>query len=425
MSTNPAPQNMEQRIEILEQSVKRYKHLLDTTSENEKRYALILTATGDGLWDWNIPTGEAYFSANYYKMLGYEVNELPPSYETWSSLLHPDDRERTEKKVLEHIEMKHDSYEVEFRMKTKSGGWKWIEGRGKVVERDANKRPIRMVGVHVDIDARKRIETALAESKSQLNAVLESFNGIIYTCTRNYRIDFHNKAFRKRANRDVDGELCHKVQHGLERPCPWCVIDQVFQGKSVNVEFRSPKDERWYLSINNPIFGLLGNVERKQTVVIDITDRKEAAEKLAAKEKHLEKMNEALKSMLDHRELEKKAIEESILTNLKRLVFPYLEKINDIRLDDEAQTYVNIIKSNLEEVISPLAKTVSSKYLDLTQKEIQVADLIRQGKTSKEIADLINVSTSAVSFHRNKIREKLGLLNKKTNLHTYLTSLAD
>ena len=135
-------------------------------------------------------------------------------------------------------------------------------------------------------------------------------------------------------------------------------------------------------------------------------------------------MNEALTSMLNHRELEKKAVETSILASLKRLVFPYVEKLENSVLDTEAQTYVNIIKSNLKEVISPFSHTVSIKYQNLTPTEIKVADLIRQGKSSKEIAAFLNVSSSAVSFHRNNIREKMGLLNKKTNLRTYLAALA-
>lgn len=424
MPDKPSYNALEQRIDLLEKDLRLYKCLQNEKLEKERRFALTLEATGDGMWDWDVPSGKAYFCPNYYTMLDYEPDELPPGYETWFNLLHPDDRKNTEENIQKHIAMKLDSFDVEFRLKTKSGRWKWINGRGKVVERDENLQPIRMVGVHVDIDARKEMEVALAQSRTQLDSVLESFNGIIYTCARNYRIDYYNTAFTQKANRDVYGDLCYKAQHDLDQPCPWCVIDQVFEGKSVNTEFQSPKDNRWYLSINNPVYGPQGTVERKQTTIIDITDRKATEQKLAAKEKHLEKMNEALKSMVDHRELEKKAIEESILTNLKRLVFPYLEKLNNSGLDIEPRTYVDILKSNLEDLISPFSNTVSAKYLDLTPTEIQVSDLIRQGKTSKEIASLLNVSTSAVSFHRNNIREKLGLLNKKTNLKTYLTSLA-
>ena len=111
-----------------------------------------------------------------------------------------------------------------------------------------------------------------------------------------------------------------------------------------------------------------------------------------------------------------------LLINIKKLIFPYIEKLQNKGQDEDSQVYVNIIKSNLEDLISPLASTLSSKYFALTPTEIQVTDLIKQGKTSKEIAAMLNVSPKAVSFHRGNIRKKLGLLNKKINLKSYLHS---
>ena len=92
------------------------------------------------------------------------------------------------------------------------------------------------------------------------------------------------------------------------------------------------------------------------------------------------------------------------------------------RLGDKNATYLGIIKSNLKDIISPFSNSLSSKYLSLTPSEIQIADLIKQGKTSKEIALILNVSPKAVSFHRGNIRKKLGLLKEKINLRSYLQS---
>jgi DNA-binding CsgD family transcriptional regulator len=111
-----------------------------------------------------------------------------------------------------------------------------------------------------------------------------------------------------------------------------------------------------------------------------------------------------------------------MLADIKKLVYPYIEKLELISLNQDAQTFVNIIKSNINDLISPLASKLSSKYFALTPSEIQIADLIKHGKTSKEIASILNVSPKAISFHRGNIRKKLGLLNKKINLRTYLQS---
>ena len=163
----------------------------------------------------------------------------------------------------------------------------------------------------------------------------------------------------------------------------------------------------------------------------NISERKLVEEVLREKEKklenqaqHLEKVNSALSVLLEHREEEKKKLEENILTNVKKLILPYIERIHKGSLDGDNKKYLSIIKSDLKNLISPFANKLSSKYFDLTPTEIQIADLIKLGKSSKEIASLLNVSSNAISFHRGNIRNKLGLLNKKINLGSYLQSLS-
>jgi PAS domain S-box-containing protein len=151
-----------QRICINPFTVKKTRH------QNEKLLALVLEATQDGLWVWYIPSGKAYFSPRFYSMLGYEPDELPAYYATWASLLHPDDLEKTQEIVEKHIDNESESYEVEFRLQTKSGKWRWVLGRGKVVEWDDDGQSICLVGSHTDIDARKRADQKLAEYKERL-----------------------------------------------------------------------------------------------------------------------------------------------------------------------------------------------------------------------------------------------------------------
>ena len=105
-------------------------------------------------------------------MLGYEPGELPASYDTWAELLHPDEKETAQKKILEHIERKTETFEEEFRLRTKDGNWKWILSRGKVVERNEKGEPVRMTGTHVDITDRKHTEEALAYESYLLNSLM-------------------------------------------------------------------------------------------------------------------------------------------------------------------------------------------------------------------------------------------------------------
>ncbi|WP_300674547.1 response regulator [Desulfoluna sp.] len=145
---------------------------------------------------------------------------------------------------------------------------------------------------------------------------------------------------------------------------------------------------------------------------------------LREKSRHLEEVNQALKSMLDHRDLEKRAIEDNMAVNLKKYVHPYLEQMRRTIAGEEHRTCLKIIETNLNELVVPISNCISSKYIDLTPTEIRVADLIRQDKGSKEIAEQLNLSISTVSNFRHNIRKKLGLNNKKTNLRTYLSTLA-
>ena len=128
-----------------------------TLKESEERYPLIVEAVNEGVWDWNIQTGEAYFSPIYYKMLGYDKNEFPATIESFKSLIHPDEVEKIEKELQHHID-NNEGYAIDLRLKTKNGKWCWIITRGKVVESDENGNPIRMVGTHTDITKRKQAE---------------------------------------------------------------------------------------------------------------------------------------------------------------------------------------------------------------------------------------------------------------------------
>jgi DNA-binding NtrC family response regulator/DNA-binding CsgD family transcriptional regulator len=120
---------------------------------------------------------------------------------------------------------------------------------------------------------------------------------------------------------------------------------------------------------------------------------------------------------------DKEALQNAILANIKDLVFPYLQKVRSGRLTDSQVTYMDMIESSLNHVISPLLQKMKGACSRFTPTEVQVADMIRSGKTSKEIAELLNVCTGTIEGHRISIRKKLGLSNRKTNLQFHLSSM--
>jgi PAS domain S-box-containing protein len=163
----------------------------------------------------------------------------------------------------------------------------------------------------------------------------------------------------------------------------------------------------------------------------DITESKkienalrENEAKLAEQAKNLEETNTALKVLLRLRNEEKERTEENILSNVKQLIDPYLKKLRHTGLSAEQNNLVNIVESNLTEITSSLTPKLFSKSIGLTPRELDVANLVKNGLTSQEISETLCLSDNAVAFHRRNIRTKLGLKRRKVNLRSYLQNLS-
>jgi PAS domain S-box-containing protein len=166
---------------------------------------------------------------------------------------------------------------------------------------------------------------------------------------------------------------------------------------------------------------LLTEIEERKLIEASLRQKEE---QLRRQSLNLQETNTALKILLKQREQDKNDLEEKVLSNIKELVFPYIDKLNNSRLDAKQQTYLDILKSNINDIISPYLKKLSAHYQNFTPMEIQIADFVKAGKSTKEISELLNISDRAIEFHRNNIRNKLGLKNKRINLRSYLMSLS-
>jgi DNA-binding CsgD family transcriptional regulator len=151
---------------------------------------------------------------------------------------------------------------------------------------------------------------------------------------------------------------------------------------------------------------------------------RKSQEELIEQKQSLEEANIAMKVLLKQREEDKLELEKKVLNNVKDLVLPYVDKLKNTRLKAKDRTLVEIIDTHLQDIISPLLQRFSNAKILLTPQEMQVASLVKDGKTSKEIADVLNVSDTTVNFHRKNLRVKFGLTNKRTNLRSYLLSIS-
>ena len=188
-----------------------------------------------------------------------------------------------------------------------------------------------------------------------------------------------------------------------------------------------------FVEVNSKVIKQDGNITGSILIIRDITERKKAEEDLRrahdelekkVKERtlNLEEANTALRVLLKKRDENKIELEEKIIFNVRELISPYIERVKKSRLDDRQKTYISIIESNLNDIISPFVHGMTTKYLNFTPAEIQVTNLIKQGKTTKDMAQLLFLSPKTIEFHRDNIRKKIGIKNKKVNLRSYLLS---
>lgn len=135
---------------------------------SESRWKYALEGAGDGVWDWNVRTGQVLYTRQWKKMLGYADDDIAPEASEWNRLTHPADKQRVTAILTAYLEGRSPSYASEHRLLCKDGNWKWVLSRGMVVSRDSDGKPLRMIGTHSDITGRKQAEQREAERLQQL-----------------------------------------------------------------------------------------------------------------------------------------------------------------------------------------------------------------------------------------------------------------
>jgi PAS domain S-box-containing protein len=280
-----------------------------------------------------------------------------------------------------------------------------------------------------EIRNRKTAEDALRESEIKYRSIVDAFDGYIILYSPDYRIEFMNRKFISTLGYDATGKLCYEVLHNRDSICPWCNSDRVFRGETVRFEMHSPETDRYYHVVATPVRRNDGAIW-KQSILIDITDRKLAEMNLKARETELaeksvelEETNTALRILLKRREEDKTELEENIMYNAQQMLTPYIEKLKSTHLDNRQKLFIDILESNINEIISPFARNLFWKFSNLTAMELQVAALVQQGRRIKEIADILKIAEDTVKFHRLNLRKKCGLKERKSNLKAFLQSL--
>lgn len=285
--------------------------------------------------------------------------------------------------------------------------------------------------LEVEADEFKRAKEALQESEERYRTIVGITPDVIFELSPgDGRIISLNPAFQKVTGwSDTEwlGKPFTSIIHIDDLTIAKKTFEQASSGKVT-----SPFELRVLSKSGEELVGeFIGAPQIKDGKVVaiigfarDITGRKRVEQELEAKSQGLREANAALKVLLKRRDEDKIELQEKIWMNVKLLVQPFLEKVREQVTDKKLKNYLDILEWNLNEILSPFSLTLTLKHANLTPTELQIADLIRIGRSSKEIAEILNKSEKTVESHRRSIRSKLGITNEKTNLRSRLLSFS-
>lgn len=421
---------LNREIASLIEQLQREKQLMQTLRESEDIYKTIWDRSLAGIY---VSQGGNFqiVSPIAVSFTGYSLDELIGKKS--NSIIYPDDQERVKRDAMAMLAGVRTA-PYEFRIMTKQGKICCVM---ETVTSTIFKGKPAILGNSMDITLRKMVGEKLQESENLYRTIFETTGTATIIIEADKMISLLNSEFEKMTGYKreewegkkkwteyvVPRDLSRmKKYHSLRRKDP-AAAPRNYEHDLIDHEGRI---RHMFLTVD-----MIPGTKKSVASFTDITEWKEAEQGLKKREKELriksrslEELNTTLRVLLKEREGDREELEDKVLSNVQAFVLPYIDKLRRSRLDTKAMAYVDITESNLMDIISPFSRKISSKYRHLTLKEIQIANFIKEGKTSKEIADLLNVSKSAVDIHRYRLRNKLGLNKVKANLRSHLATLA-
>jgi PAS domain S-box-containing protein len=408
--------------------------------ESEQRYRRLAENAKDTIYRMSLPDGHyEYVSPASIALFGYTPEEFYESPFLIRKVIHPDWKDYFEAQWVNLVTGNIPPF-YEYQIIHKLGKEKWLNQRNVLICNDKG-QPKAIEGIITDITERKQMEEVLRDSETRLQALSEAPFEAIFFSEKGICLDQNQAAER------IFGYTCAEAvgRHGAE----WIVPEEREQVKNNMLSRYVKPYEVTALRKDGTIFPaeiqarMLEHKGRtiRVTALRDITNRKEAenslklannlleqkvktrTEELERKSHRLGEINTALNVLLKKRDEDKNTLEENVLRNVQNLIQPLIDNLKDSSLNDNQIGYLEALQSFINEIISPFSSTLNAKYKSLTPTEIRIANLVREGKSTKEITQLLNSTIRAVKHHRHSIRFKLGLVKEKANLSTHLSTL--
>ncbi len=327
----------------------------------------------------------------------------------------------------------------DLKMKKKDGSFLDVQLESTAIPK-SDQGEARFRTVIIDVSERKRSERLLKYGRHQLESVLNRIESSVYVADMaSYEILFMNNYMIKKHKADLTGQICWESIHGKQTgPCDICnndsLVDKAGNPTEPCIQEVYDKDsDHWHELTSLAVPWTDGRLVRLE-IARDITGRKQAEkqqkeiklileEKVKQRTAELEDMNATLRTMLKKREEDKNEIEEKIFANHKLILAPIIKNLKKNLTRESQKDMMEILESELKNILSPFSKKLSDHMVNLTPMEIHVADLVKFGKTNKEISEIMHSSIHTISRHRENIRKKTGLKNKKVNLRSFLLTL--
>ena len=436
MTDNHDLEKLRERIRKLESTRAELEKTRQRLAE-ERKFSESIIASLPGLFFMVDEKGLYHrWNRNLETLLGYSAEEI--MLRDCRDFVPPEDRERIFEAV--DVALREGHFTLEYSNQTKNGRTIPFFAQGEGVEIDGRRY---VIGVELDLTELKEAESALRESEEHLRSLMETATNFAV-----YRLAFEEGdpsrakvvfvspsimdllGVREPMDLDTWFESIHPEDAERIMTAHFSLPRPERSDQTMRVFHPRLRERRWVQFLSTSIIDRDGALRYSNGIIFDVTDRIKASRSLERKEEELKRqtdklarLNTALQVLVEHREQEIKETESGVLNTLERLVRPYLRDLEGTRLDDEQRTYLEIISSNLEKITSPLTKKLATWQRLLSPAELRVADLVRNGVRTKEMAQLLGVSDNAVAFHRKNIRRKLGVANQKINLVSYLQSL--
>lgn len=390
-----------------------------TIIESEKRYRDLAELLPQGVFEADVKGRIIYVNRSVLDMFGIESGDFGQDTMIADTLVLKD-RDRAERGVKRVL-----------------AGEKVMAGEYTCVRKDGttfpamilanaiikNEKPNGIRGVIVDITVRKEMNRKLEESEARYRTLFNSTGTATVLSDEDMKIVLANQNFYRISGYTPDTEL--KITD-LVHPDDLDFMVDCHRRRRIDpgsvprsYEFRFKRADG---SVRNAFLtvGMIPGTKRSVASIIDITELKQAQEELRKKTFSLEEANSALRVLLKQRDEDKAELEKNILTNLKEVVLPFLDKLKVQNLNASQLNILAVIEENLKEIMSPFLKNISYNYARLTPREIEILLLVKEGRSTKEISRIIHTSERTIDFQRNSIRKKLGISNSKVNLRTFI-----